>query len=32
MNLPMSDETGEEDNSDNVSDSSFNRIITNDNL
>ena len=32
MNLQMPGEKGEEDNSDNVSDSSFNRIITNDNL
>ena len=32
MNLQMPDEKKEENNSDNVSDSSFNRIITNDNL
>ena len=32
MNLQMTDEKKEENNSDNVSDSSFNRIITNDNL
>ena len=32
MNLQMPGEKGEEDNSDNVSDSSFNRIITSDNL
>ena len=32
MNLQMPNEKGEEDNSDNVSDSSFNRIITNENL
>ena len=32
MNLQMPDEKKEENNSDNVSDSFFNRIITNDNL
>ena len=32
MNLQMPDEKKEENNSDNVFDSSFNRIITNDNL
>ena len=32
MNLQMPDEKKEENNSDNVSDSSFNRIIINDNL
>ena len=32
MNLQIPDEKKEENNSDNVSDSSFNRIITNDNL
>ena len=32
MNLQMPDKKKEENNSDNVSDSSFNRIITNDNL